>query len=122
MHVVGIMNETHSGIYYVVKNSYSEISDLKGYLHVSEAYMRLNTLSFTIHKKALPRDIRQRMGLERGDPNVEKAPDNNEQGATSGEGTTPANQAGQAPNTQLPAQTPKPKVAAPLKRVPLAKE
>lgn len=72
MHIVGILNETHGGIYYVVKNSWGEISDRKGFVYVSEAYMRLNTLSFTVNKNALPRDIRQRMGLEPGDPVIER--------------------------------------------------
>ena len=71
MHIVGILNETHGGVYYAVKNSWGEISDLKGYVYVSEAYMRLNTLSFTVNKNALPRDIRIRMGLEQGELRIE---------------------------------------------------
>ncbi|MBK9339113.1 MAG: hypothetical protein IPM98_22270 [Lewinellaceae bacterium] len=64
MHIVGILNETQGGLYYMVKNSWGEISDRKGYVYVSDAYMRLNTISFTVHKNALPRDIQQRMGIE----------------------------------------------------------
>lgn len=72
MHITGILNEDQGGIYYSVKNSWGEISDLKGYVYVSEAYMRLNTISITVHKNALPSDIRKRMGLEAGDVNIEK--------------------------------------------------
>ncbi len=71
MHIVGMLNEVHGGSYYVVKNSWGEISELKGFLDVSEAYMRLNTLSFTVNKKALPQDIRIRMGLEEGEIRIE---------------------------------------------------
>lgn len=72
MHVVGILDEGHSGIFYSVKNSWGEISDLKGYVYVSEDYMRLNTLSFTVNKNALPPDVRKRLGLEPGELKIEK--------------------------------------------------
>lgn len=65
MHIVGLVNEAQGGSYYVVKNSWGEISDLKGFIDVSDAYMRLNTISFTVHKNALPKDIRHRLGLEK---------------------------------------------------------
>ena len=74
MHITGILNEAHGGIYYVVKNSWGERTDRNGLVYVSEAYMRLNTLSFTVHAKSLPRDVRQRLGLEAGDATIEKAP------------------------------------------------
>jgi hypothetical protein len=58
MHITGMMDESHSGNFYVVKNSWGEVSDYKGYVYVSEAYMRLNTISFTLHKNAIPADLR----------------------------------------------------------------
>lgn len=63
MHIVGMLDEAHGGDFYVVKNSWGEISDLKGFVHVSDSYMRLNTISFTVHKNALPADIQRRLGL-----------------------------------------------------------
>lgn len=63
MHIVGMLDEAHGGDFYVVKNSWGEISDLKGYVNVSDAYMRLNTISFTVHKNALPTDVLRRLGL-----------------------------------------------------------
>lgn len=71
MHLVGLLDETHSGLYYVVKNSWGEISDLKGYVYCSEAYMRQNTISFTVHKNAIPVDIGRRLGLVEGDATIE---------------------------------------------------
>jgi len=71
MHITGIFDEVHSGLFYAVKNSWGEISDLKGYVNTSEAYMRLNTISFTVHKNALPTDVRKMMGLDAGDVNIE---------------------------------------------------
>ena len=63
MHIVGMLDETHSGSYYVVKNSWGEISDLKGFVDVSENYIRLNTVSFTVHKNALPADVLHRLAI-----------------------------------------------------------
>jgi bleomycin hydrolase len=63
MHITGMVEEKHGTPFYVVKNSWGEISDLKGYVDVSEAYMRLNTLSFTVHKDAIPPAIRQKLGI-----------------------------------------------------------
>lgn len=71
MHITGLLNETQGGLYYAVKNSWGDISERKGYVYVSDAYMRLNTISFTVHKNALPPDIQQRMRIE---PVVEAKP------------------------------------------------
>jgi len=73
MHIVGILNESHGGSFFVVKNSWGEISELKGFVNVSDAYMRQNTISFTVHKNAVPKDIRQRLGLEAQPANVFKS-------------------------------------------------
>jgi bleomycin hydrolase len=73
MHIVGLLDETHSGLYYVVKNSWGEISDNKGYVYCSEAYMRQTTISFTVHKDAIPDDIAKRLGLKEGDATIEKS-------------------------------------------------
>lgn len=72
MHVVGVVDEKHSGIYFVVKNSWGEISDMKGFVNASEAYVRLNTISFAIPKSALPQDVRRRLGFEAGEVTIEK--------------------------------------------------
>ena len=63
MHIVGVLDEANSGMYYAVKNSWGEISEKKGIVYVSEAYMRLQTISITVHKDAVPKDILQRLGM-----------------------------------------------------------
>ncbi len=73
MHIVGVADEKHSGMYYIVKNSWGEISDRKGFVYVSDAYMRVNTISFTVHKNAIPTDLRRRLGLEAGEVKIEGA-------------------------------------------------
>jgi bleomycin hydrolase len=64
MHIVGMLDEAHGGDFYAVKNSWGEISDLKGYVNVSDSYMRLNTISFTVHKSALPADVLKRLNVQ----------------------------------------------------------
>lgn len=92
MHIVGVLNEGHGGNYFVVKNSWGEISDLKGYVYVSDPYMRQNTISFTVHKYALPKDIRERLDIEpEGNP-FQKPADAKERKES--QSTTPANNTG----------------------------
>ncbi|MCC7244133.1 MAG: aminopeptidase [Saprospiraceae bacterium] len=71
MHITGIMNEEHGGIFYMVKNSWGNTSPFQGYVYCSESYLRLNTISITVHKKALPQDVRRLLGLEEGDVFIE---------------------------------------------------
>jgi bleomycin hydrolase len=98
MHIVGLLDEKHSGVYYVVKNSWGEISDNKGYVYCSEAYMRQNTISFTVNKSAIPEDIARRLGLIAGDATL----DNRRGGGKAGR--SPEMQIRPAPSVQ-PAKT-----------------
>lgn len=66
MHIVGTVEETNQKKpFFVVKNSWGEISNLKGMIYVSEPYIRLNTISISVHKDALPDNLRNRLGLLR---------------------------------------------------------
>ncbi len=93
MHITGMETETtKSDIYYTVKNSWGEISDLKGYVRVSEPYMRLNTISFMVNKAALPVDMAQRLGLADGEAKTIE---------TQGGGKPRSQNAGMAPNSTI---------------------
>ncbi len=72
MHITGILDETHSGVYYQVKNSFGDNGDRKGYMYASEAYLRLQTLSLLVNKNALPPDVRKRLGIDPGEVMIEK--------------------------------------------------
>jgi len=60
MHIVGLLDEERNGLFYAVKNSWGEGNERKGYVYASDAYVRLNTISVTIHRDALPDDLRKR--------------------------------------------------------------
>jgi bleomycin hydrolase len=72
MHIVGMVTEKNSGLYYVVKNSWGSNAGMQGFMNVSDAYMRLNTISFTLPKSAIPQNIRKRLGLEADNAVIEK--------------------------------------------------
>ncbi len=61
MHVVGISLDQNGNKYYVVKNSWGTISPHKGYVYMSEQYMRMKTVSIMINKAALPLKTSQRL-------------------------------------------------------------
>jgi bleomycin hydrolase len=82
MHIVGVLDEKNSGLFYITKNSWGEISENRGYVYVSDAYLRLNSISFTLPKEAIPQDLRRRLGLEPGEVNIERTPEMNMQPAT----------------------------------------
>lgn len=54
MHIVGLALDQAGTKYYIIKNSWGEISDYNGYLYMSEAYMKMKTVSVMMHKDALP--------------------------------------------------------------------
>lgn len=53
MHLVGIAKNEEGGKFYIIKNSWGEISDYNGYLMMSEAYFRSKTVAITINKEFL---------------------------------------------------------------------
>ncbi|MFN0037245.1 MAG: C1 family peptidase [Saprospiraceae bacterium] len=105
MHITGLLDEKHSGLYYVTKNSWGEVSGYKGYVYCSEAYMRLNTISFTVHKKAIPEDISRRLGLTPGEVSI---PNTKAGGKAE---RSPAMEAQPAPNLRPSKSTPATKTA-----------
>jgi len=63
MHIVGSAKDQAGNKYYIIKNSWGEISDFKGYLYMSEAYFNLKTVGIMVHKGAVPKDIAKANGL-----------------------------------------------------------
>lgn len=61
MHIVGIALDQKGTKYYITKNSWGEISDYKGYLYMSEAYVKMKTVSVMIHKDGLPKNSAKKL-------------------------------------------------------------
>ena len=53
MHLVGRATDQKGNKYYLIKNSWGKIGPHKGYLYMSEAYVRLHTLAVTVNRDCL---------------------------------------------------------------------
>ena len=67
MHIVGLVEDQEGTTYFLVKNSWGEKGPYRGYLYMSEAYFRAKTISITLHRNALPSDLKHRMQLGKDD-------------------------------------------------------
>ena len=63
MHIVGLAKDQSGKEYYIVKNSWGEKNDYKGYIYVSKPYVLYKTTAFLVHKNALPTDLKQKLRL-----------------------------------------------------------
>jgi bleomycin hydrolase len=64
MHIVGIAEDQKGNNYYYTKNSWNGNSNkYKGYLYMSEPFVKLNTTSIMVNKKAIPEDIKKKLGI-----------------------------------------------------------
>ncbi|RLD66782.1 MAG: aminopeptidase, partial [Bacteroidetes bacterium] len=56
--------DQNGSIYYVTKNSWgTDRNNNDGYLNMSQAFMRLNTIAIMVHKDAIPKSLRKKLGL-----------------------------------------------------------
>lgn len=64
MHLTGILKDQNGTLYYVTKNSWgTNLNATGGYLNMSEAYVRMNTIAIMVHKDAIPKAIRKKLNL-----------------------------------------------------------
>ena len=64
MQIFGVAKDQNGKRYYMIKNSWgTQRSDYKGIWYVSEAYMRYKTNDIMVHKNAIPKDIRKKLGI-----------------------------------------------------------
>jgi len=64
MHITGTVADQNGKRYFRTKNSWAADSNSDGgYLNISEAYCRLNTIAIMVHKNAIPKEIRKKLGL-----------------------------------------------------------
>lgn len=64
MHLTGIVKDQNGTIYYKTKNSWADNSNkFGGYLNMSEAYVKLKTVAIMVHKDAIPKEVKKKLGL-----------------------------------------------------------
>lgn len=63
MHIVGLAKDQNGREYYMVKNSWGDKNDYKGYIYVTKNYVRYKTTAILLNKRAIPADLRQLMNL-----------------------------------------------------------
>ena len=64
MQIFGTAKDQNGKRYYMVKNSWgTQRSDYKGIWYISEAFMKYKTNDVLVHKNAIPKDIRKKLGL-----------------------------------------------------------
>lgn len=64
MHIVGLAKDQNGKEYYIVKNSWGEKNDYKGYIYVSKTYVQYKTTAFLLHKNAIPSAIKTKLNLD----------------------------------------------------------
>ena len=64
MHFTGMVSDQNGTIYFKTKNSWNTTGNkMGGYLNMSEAYVRINTIAIMVHKNAIPKEIAKKLGL-----------------------------------------------------------
>ena len=63
MHAVGLYQDQNKTNYLLIKNSWGTGNHCDGYLYVSKAFFDYKTINIYVHKDALPKAIRKKLGL-----------------------------------------------------------
>ena len=65
MHMTGIVKDQTGKQYYIVKNSWgTKNNDCDGYFYASEAFVEYKTMDIMLHKDALPKSLRKKLGIK----------------------------------------------------------
>lgn len=63
MQIYGIARDQNGKKYYMVKNSWGDAGKYKGMWYATEAFVKGQTLNVAVHKDALSKDLKKKLGL-----------------------------------------------------------
>ncbi len=64
MHITGMVKDQAGKIFYKVKNSWDTNNKYDGYFYASEPFVMYKTMDIMIHKDAIPKEIRKKLGIK----------------------------------------------------------
>ncbi|GJM60614.1 MULTISPECIES: aminopeptidase C [Persicobacter] len=64
MHITGLVKDQNGSKYFIVKNSWGKTNDCDGYFYCSEAYFKYKTMNYVLHKDALSKDMKKKLGIK----------------------------------------------------------
>ncbi|OXA94335.1 C1 family peptidase [Flavobacterium hercynium] len=63
MHIIGLAKDQTGREYYIVKNSWGETNDYKGFLFVTKNFVKYKTTALMLNKGGIPSDIAKKLGV-----------------------------------------------------------
>ncbi|MBQ4206032.1 MAG: aminopeptidase, partial [Bacteroidales bacterium] len=64
MVIYGKAKDQMGNVYFLVKNSWGDAGNYDGIWYASEAFVRYKTLNYVVHKDALPKSIKKKLGIK----------------------------------------------------------
>ncbi|MGB5989319.1 MAG: C1 family peptidase [Marinifilaceae bacterium] len=64
MHMMGISEDQFGKKYYKIKNSWGLYGKYKGYFYASEAFVKAKTMTYMVHKDALSKELKAKLGIK----------------------------------------------------------
>ena len=64
MQIYGIAKDQDGNKFFMVKNSWGETGKYKGLWYASDSFVRYKTINIMVHKNAIPKEIKKKMGIK----------------------------------------------------------